>query len=357
MNERNGQAVFGICGWKNVGKTTLIESLLPDLKALGLNVAVVKHDAHGLDVDRPGKDSDRLYRAGADVVLKGPGEEVCRFHANDDEELHDRIARFAPGHDLVIVEGHKATPVPKVWLHGEENRPVPDIVENVLAEIPFGKEFDASLAERKRIVMPLLTAWLEENWKSQPLFGCVLIGGESSRMGSPKHLLESGGETWLERTVNLLGGITDQVVAAGAGSLPAALSDLAVLPDAPGVSGPIAGILAAMRWNPAVSWLVAACDMPCITTDALEWLASGRRPGVTAILPVIDEEHGSLEPLLALYDRRARAFLEAMVRRKDFGLQRLQQLPGAVNPIPDATIRGAWKNMNFVEDLEDQSYT
>jgi len=79
MNRQPGQTVFGICGWKNSGKTTLIESLIPHLIAQGLSLAVVKHDAHGLEVDRRGKDSDRFFRAGGDVILKGPGEEICRF--------------------------------------------------------------------------------------------------------------------------------------------------------------------------------------------------------------------------------------------------------------------------------------
>ncbi|MFH2003029.1 MAG: molybdopterin-guanine dinucleotide biosynthesis protein MobB, partial [Planctomycetota bacterium] len=60
---------LGICGWKNSGKTTLVEQLIPKLQGMGLHIAVVKSDAHGIDVDHQGKDSDRFYKAGADVVL------------------------------------------------------------------------------------------------------------------------------------------------------------------------------------------------------------------------------------------------------------------------------------------------
>lgn len=353
MNKETGQTAFGICGWKNSGKTTLIESLLPDLIGQGLSVAVVKHDAHGLDVDRSGKDSDRFFRAGGDVILKGPGEEICRFRTSDAEELHERIARLAPFHDLVIVEGHKATPVPKVWLHGRDGRPRPAAVENVLAEIPFGPESGGSLSDRKGIVLPLLRQWLDAQWLSQPVIGCVLIGGKSGRMGIPKHLIETGGETWLERTANLLGKVTGQVVAAGSGALPEGLEDLIVLPDAPGVSGPMAGILAAQRWNPDVSWLVAACDMPRMTVDALEWLCSLRRPGVWAALPLLDPRTGSVEPLLALYDRRSKSFLERFASKGIFSLQEPACHPKVITPQPAAQMRSAWKNMNSIEDLEE----
>jgi len=353
MNRQTGQTVFGICGWKNSGKTTLVESLIPDLIGQGLRVAVVKHDAHGLEVDRRGKDSDRFFRAGGDVILKGPGEEICRFRACDDEDLHQRIARFAPFHDLIIVEGHKTTPVPKVWLHGEDDRPRPAEVDNVLAEIPFGAAKGGSLAERKEAVLPLLRQWLDGRWLEQPLIGCVLIGGRSRRMGVPKHLMETGGETWLERTVALLGTVTAQVVAAGSGSLPEALKDLIVLPDVPGVKGPMAGILAAQRWNPDASVLVAACDMPCLTADALQWLCSLRRPGVWAALPLLDRQRGAAEPLLALYDRRSSIVLERLASRGAFSMQEPVGHPKVITPQPPAALRGAWKNMNSIEDLDE----
>ncbi len=71
--------VLAVCGWSGSGKTTLLESLIPLLRERGLQVAVVKNDAHGVEVDRPGKDSDRLFRAGASVVLRSPRESFARW--------------------------------------------------------------------------------------------------------------------------------------------------------------------------------------------------------------------------------------------------------------------------------------
>ena len=118
--------VLGICGWSGSGKTTLIEAVLPHLRERGLTVAVVKHDVHGIDVDRPGKDSDRLFRSGADVFLQGTNEGLFRLHGAGGK-LADILEWLTPRYDLVLIEGRKDTPIPKVWLLGDdENAPPPN---------------------------------------------------------------------------------------------------------------------------------------------------------------------------------------------------------------------------------------
>jgi len=74
---------FGICGWSGSGKTSLIESVVPHLCKKGLKVAVLKHTDHEIQVDHPGKDSDRLFRSGADVFLKGSQEGLMRSREGD----------------------------------------------------------------------------------------------------------------------------------------------------------------------------------------------------------------------------------------------------------------------------------
>ena len=73
-----------------------------------------------------------------------------------------------------------------------------------------------------------------------PVWGCVLIGGRSSRMGVPKHLLEQNGRTWIERTVAILRQQVEQVVIAGSGDLPAVLANLPRVDDVSGLGGPLA---------------------------------------------------------------------------------------------------------------------
>ena len=126
--------VLGICGWSGSGKTTLIEAVLPHLRERGLTVAVVKHDVHGIDVDRPGKDSDRLFRAGADVFLQGKNEGFIRLHGAG-EKLEDLLEWLMPRYDLVLVEGRKDTPIPKVWLLGDDESAPPPNTTGIIATL------------------------------------------------------------------------------------------------------------------------------------------------------------------------------------------------------------------------------
>jgi len=102
---RDDLPIFGVCGRSGAGKTTLIEALVPSLLSHNLSVAVAKHWAHGLDVDHPGKDSDRLFRAGADVFLEGPGQGFARIHPSGDAGRPAGLKELAHRYDLVLVEG------------------------------------------------------------------------------------------------------------------------------------------------------------------------------------------------------------------------------------------------------------
>ncbi len=247
--------ILGICGWSGSGKTTLIEQAVPRLAQEGLKVAVVKHDAHGIDVDRPGKDSDRLYRAGADVLLQGPGEELLRLHRTQGSDWTAALVRLAERYDLVLVEGHKGTPLAKVWLLGDDGAKPPPDIQSVTGVLPEGPDRLAGL-------LALLKGFLREQWSKTPVFGCVLIGGKSSRMGRPKHLMRKDGQTWLARTAELLRHVCESVVIAGGGVVPEGASSFPRLVDVPDAEGPMSGLLAAMRWAPHASWIVAACDLP-----------------------------------------------------------------------------------------------
>lgn len=334
--------LLAVCGFKNSGKTTLIEALIPRLQKQGLSVAVVKHDTHCIEVDRPGKDSDRFFQAGADVVLQGPGEEIFRKH--EEGSLEDLLARTVPLYDLILVEGHKGTPLPKVWLKGEGNEQRPDQLENVLLELEWKEN-------RTNAMMDLLQERLFAQYQETPLYGCVLIGGKSRRMGEPKHLIRTEGATWLERTVKMLRKATAEVLIAGEGEMPDGLRGEVRLHDVPDAEGPMAGVLAAMRWHPNASWLVAACDLPEASAEALQWLLSMRRPGAWIVMPKVLEESKEVQPLLAWYDFRSRFLLERAARSGAFSLLRLADHDRVITPEPSKEIRGAWKNINTKDDL------
>ncbi len=110
--------VLGLVGWSGSGKTTLLVALLPLLRAHGLRVSTVKHAHHRFDMDHPGKDSFRHRAAGAHEVLVASSARWALLHEVEGSEpsLTDLLARLAPV-DLVLVEGFKAHPYPKLEIH------------------------------------------------------------------------------------------------------------------------------------------------------------------------------------------------------------------------------------------------
>jgi glutamate dehydrogenase (NADP+)/cyclic pyranopterin phosphate synthase/molybdopterin-guanine dinucleotide biosynthesis protein A len=335
--------VFGICGHSESGKTTLIEALVPRLVSRGLSVAVAKHHVKGIDVDRPGKDSDRLFRAGADVFMQGPDEGFVRTHPSETSGGVRQLTELAGRYDLVLVEGRHRVDCTKVWLLSVgESQPPPE-AGGTLATL-------ARTAGRVEAVWNILEPWLRRQWLKPPVYGAVLIGGASSRMGRPKHLLRRKDKTWLEHTAGCLARVAERVVIVGSGDIPEALREGARLPDAPDARGPMAGLLSAMRWAPQATWLVSACDLPKLSVRALKWLLSTRAPGVWATLPRLPGREG-VEPLLACYDFRARALLEEAAGEGRFSPSLLAGHRNVISPTPPDDLLAAWQNVNTPEDL------
>ena len=116
--------VFGVVGWKNSGKTTLTERLIKEFSMRGLKVSMVKHTHHNVDVDRSGTDSYRHRAAGAQEVMLAGGSRFALMHEyreRSEFELEDLLARMSPC-DLVLVEGFKRTPIPKLEVQREERQ-------------------------------------------------------------------------------------------------------------------------------------------------------------------------------------------------------------------------------------------
>jgi molybdopterin-guanine dinucleotide biosynthesis adapter protein len=107
--------VMGVVGWKNAGKTTLVERLVAELVRRGWRVATVKHAHHDAEIDQPGRDSWRHRAAGAREVALVTGRRWAIMHEQPeaDPTLEEVIARLAPA-DLVLVEGFKREPHPKI---------------------------------------------------------------------------------------------------------------------------------------------------------------------------------------------------------------------------------------------------
>ena len=112
---------FGFAGWSGSGKTTLIERLIPCFTQRGLKVSLVKHAHHAFDVDQPGKDSYRHRHAGATEVLVTSSRRWVLMHelrGGPEPSFEEQLKHLSPC-DLVIVEGFKFQPIPKIEVYRE----------------------------------------------------------------------------------------------------------------------------------------------------------------------------------------------------------------------------------------------
>ena len=117
----NDPPVLGFAAYSGTGKTTLLVQLLPRLKAQGLRIGMIKHAHHSFDVDKPGKDSYALRKAGAEQMLIASERRwaLMRDYPEPREPLlADLLARLDRNQlDLILVEGFRSVPFPKIELH------------------------------------------------------------------------------------------------------------------------------------------------------------------------------------------------------------------------------------------------
>lgn len=124
------------------GKTTYLEKLVACLKGKGLRIALIKHDAHGFELDQPGKDSYRLREAGVDtMILSGPDQTVQISRHTAGEPSLKQLLSSIQGVDLILIEGYKFGAQPKIQLlrKGYSETPVgnPENTIAYVADFPY----------------------------------------------------------------------------------------------------------------------------------------------------------------------------------------------------------------------------
>ena len=138
-----GARVIGLAGWSGAGKTTLVKRLIPCLIGRGISVSTIKHAHHAFDLDTPGKDSFEHRAAGARQVLVGSAIRwalMTELRAAPEPTLADLLARLDPV-DLILVEGFKREPIPKIEIHRAGNGkpwrfPEDPLVRGIAADVP-----------------------------------------------------------------------------------------------------------------------------------------------------------------------------------------------------------------------------
>jgi molybdopterin-guanine dinucleotide biosynthesis protein A len=201
-------------------------------------------------------------------------------------------------------------------------------------------------------------------WASRPLYAGLLVGGKSSRMGSPKQLLRFDGRTLGEIVAHALSAavseaelhcdfsLSPKVAILGAGAIPDQLQCLPRVPDAPGLAGPIAGLLAAHRWAPRAAWVLAACDHPWLSAADIRWLIHQRRPGTWAVLPRQRDDHPY--PTLALYEPQALTILESALLVQGADKVRIAELFNHPRTLIAPSFTRGLVNVNTPQELTAQ---
>ncbi|MFC2057097.1 molybdopterin-guanine dinucleotide biosynthesis protein B [Chloroflexota bacterium] len=110
--------IVSIVGVSGVGKTTLLEHLVSELKRRSYRVATIKHDVHGFDMDKPGKDSWRLVQAGSDIMVLSSPEKLALIKKVDHDSTLQELARLVgDSADIILTEGFKQGEAPKIEMH------------------------------------------------------------------------------------------------------------------------------------------------------------------------------------------------------------------------------------------------
>ena len=180
MKQQKKQLILAVSGVKNSGKTTLIASLLPELKKKNLKVAVIKHDGHEFDADVPGTDTWKFGEAGACGTLVFSRTKYMMVKYQPAPEVNELVSCF-PEADIILLEGFKYSEYPKIEVvrRGNSSKSVCDprfllgIVTD-LTEEELRYEDDIQTAS-KRAEIPLfgldetelLAEWICRLWRNE----------------------------------------------------------------------------------------------------------------------------------------------------------------------------------------------
>jgi molybdopterin-guanine dinucleotide biosynthesis protein MobB len=319
---------FSVCGFSGTGKTTLLESLAAEWQRSNKHFAYVKHDAHRLSLDQPGKDSYRLSQAGAAAVYISSTELNAFIACSSSPSIF--VSQALLDYDFVLIEGYKHLPLPKLVMLDAELRILDEISQEHYSFIRgFCGPWPSAPEQVKKFspapyfcrnaidaIRLFIEGCFAASLATRPLHGLLLAGGRSERMGQDKALLSyHGGKTQLEHSSALLAEVCSKVYIS-CGDQPRELPSTAtaLLSDRFLALGPLGGILSALQQDPRAAWLVLAIDMPALTAAGLQLLLQHRDPYRYAT--AFRASWGAaVEPLCAIYEAKCFPALLAQLSR------------------------------------------
>lgn len=313
---------MGIAGFSQAGKTTLLCSVVEALKK-DYKVGYIKHSHHGFNADHEGKDTDTLFRAGAAMV--SIQDQTGWFYRENNERHKPALRQLLIHHDMVLIEGYKEHAFPKI-VYLDENLSILDhLEESVKTEIVFyvgqAKERPAALGgdkeyihadETEKIVKGILKFFFSRAEKT-PLYGLVLCGGKSTRMGEDKSALKYFDTHQVSRCIQTLTPFVKEVFVSNRVSQADALQfqDSRQIHDRFQDMGPLGGILSAMETYPGAAWMIMAVDMPLAEKKHVQALCDARDPFKSGTVYINSE--GLPEPLFSILEPKSRSLFYQML--------------------------------------------
>ncbi|MDL5167324.1 molybdopterin-guanine dinucleotide biosynthesis protein MobB [Proteus faecis] len=163
--------LLGITAWSGTGKTTLLKQLIPQLRKREIRVGMIKHTHHDMDVDKPGKDSYELRKAGADQTLVASQQRWALMTETPELpelDLYYLASRFdASKLDLILVEGFKGETIPKIVLYRHINeRDFNDLLDEhviaVASDCDLSVDFPLLDINAPEAIAEFIADWLKQ---------------------------------------------------------------------------------------------------------------------------------------------------------------------------------------------------
>ena len=307
---------ISICGFSGTGKTTLITKLIKKFTEKNRSVGFLKHDAHQFEMDKEGKDTYLARKSGATSI--GISSSLGAAFITDNFNLKFKLRSNLIESDLVFIEGYKdelcqkllmwsgtreGHELLKVYKKNEKHKLIALIgseARGPVSDIPYFQRDDVdSIFEfiEKRMAKSIL---------QRPLYGLILAGGQSKRMGQDKVKLNYNGSSQALYLSNLLEQYTKKTFLSCRPSQRNQnhLQGLNLIEDRFVDFGPMGGILSAFKAHPEAAWLVVACDMPFIDSLSVQELIEQRDPFKVATC-FYNRNKGWREPLFSIYEPKA----------------------------------------------------
>ncbi|WP_445496013.1 molybdopterin-guanine dinucleotide biosynthesis protein MobB [Photorhabdus sp. SF281] len=162
--------LLGITAYSGTGKTTLLKKVIPLLRQRQIRIGLIKHTHHDMDVDKPGKDSYELRKAGAEQTLVASQQRWALMTETPDSQELDLsylASRFDPDSlDLILVEGFKSEPINKIALYRcILNRPLSDLLDKYVIAVASDEILATTLPQlsinQPEQVADFIVEWLQ----------------------------------------------------------------------------------------------------------------------------------------------------------------------------------------------------